>query len=257
MLGMVFNSSRRPFADKTVRLALNFAVDRQAILSQVLKSRGVIAHGPVWPLHWAYDPTVPGYTYDPVRAAAILDVAFGRSRTKTVQVPSQVPSRFHFTCLLPENFPLWERMALLVQKELFDVGIDMKLESLPAQEFTRRIGSGDFEAVFMEFIGGPSISRPYVFWHSASSRNFSGYHDPVVDQALDTVRRAPDDETYRTGVRALQQGMIADPPGIFLAWGQTARAVSRRFQVAATPNGDILGSVRSWRLASSPVAATQ
>ena len=31
--------------------------------------------GPAWPHHWAFDSTVPNMTYDPSRAAALLDEA--------------------------------------------------------------------------------------------------------------------------------------------------------------------------------------
>jgi ABC-type transport system substrate-binding protein len=152
-----------------------------------------------------------------------------------------------FTCLLIDNLALWERMALLVQKQLFDVGVDMQLESLPAEVFNKRVVQGDFDAVFLESIGGTSISKPFSFWYSQSPVNYFHYHNGATDEALDAIRGAPDDQTYRIAVRRLQQSMIADPPAIFLAWGQTARAVSRRFQVPNTPGSDILASVGSWQ----------
>lgn len=254
--GVVFNSRRGSLKDPRVRQALNFAVNRQLILERALGGHGVVAHAPIWPLHWAYDRTIVGFTYDPVRARAILDSAASLQKRSRGAGSPVSPARFRFTCLLPENFGIWERMALLVQKQLFEVGVDMKLEALPPDKFLERLSRGDFDAVFLE-LSGASMSRPYVFWHSASPRNWFGYRNHFVDEPLDHIRRASDDQAYRAAVAELQRAMIANPPAIFLAWGQTARAVSRRFQVVSAPDNDILSSVGAWRVAESSASIVQ
>ena len=95
------------------------------------------------------------------------------------------------------------------------------------------------------------MSRAYVFWHSQSPRNAFGYRDSGVDQAFEAIRRSPagDDDAYRGAVRDLQRRMIGSPPGIFLAWGQTARAVSTRFQVPEEKDrDDVLQTLSRWQL---------
>jgi ABC-type transport system substrate-binding protein len=150
--------------------------------------------------------------------------------------------------LLPEAFVLWERMALLVQKQLFSIGVDMRIETISDQEFNSRIQKSDFEAVFGEVNGGPPLARPFIFWHSSGQFNFFGYRSRAVDEAFDTIRASADDTSYRDGVRQLQQGMTADPPGVFLAWGQTARAVSRSFEIPTGPEErDIWAFLNGWR----------
>src|SRR5205823_119045 len=70
--GLVFNSRRPFFRDQRVRLALNYAIDRSAIITQALKGLGVPAFTPTWPQHWAYDASLPTYAFDPARASALL-----------------------------------------------------------------------------------------------------------------------------------------------------------------------------------------
>jgi hypothetical protein len=41
--------------------------------------------------------------------------------------------------------------------------------------------------------------------------------------------------------------MVNDPPAIFLAWRDRARAVSSRFHVVAEPGADVLFTLREWR----------
>lgn len=254
VFGVAFNSRRPSLEDRRVRQALNFAVNRQQVLDQALKGRGVMADGPVWPAHWAYDSFVGGYGYDPTRASAILDAADRRLERDSSTLAR--PARLRFSCLLIENLELWERMALLVQRQLFDIGVDMKLEPVSASIFSQRISKGDFDAAFLEIIGGYSMVRPYVFWYSRSPQNSFGYHNEDSDRAFEDIRQAFDDDAYRAAVGRLQQSMVADPPGIFLAWGQTARAVSRKFVVPNDPDRDVLLRVSEWQLAGTQTKAT-
>ena len=55
------------------------------------------------------------------------------------------------------------------------------------------------------------------------------------------------DEEYRAAVHGFQQAIVQDPPAIFLAWSERARAVSRRFDVPVEPGRDILTTLRLWR----------
>jgi ABC-type transport system substrate-binding protein len=202
----------------------------------------------VWPEHWAFDPSVTSHAYDPGRAAALLDAAgVRREHQPDVGRPS---ARFHFTCLFPENLPLWERIALLSQRNLAEIGVDMALESVPIGEFNRRLATGNFDAVLLELIIGNSASRPFTFWHSQSTQNLWGYKSPEIDQALEGIRRASTDTEYREAFRTFQNEIQTDPPAVFLALGETSRAVSKRFQVVAPRGSDILPTISDWKLGS-------
>jgi peptide/nickel transport system substrate-binding protein len=243
--GVVFNIRRPMFRDPEVRKALSYAVDRATIVERAFHGHGTVANGPVWPLHWAYDTSVQGYLYDPARAAASLSKAFAADRKKGTIQP-----RLNFVCLIPENFQLWERLALMVQRDLAEIGVDMALEAVPAASFSQRIAMGEFDAVLMEIVSGFSVSRPFAFWHSSGLHRFSGYQNESVDSALEDLRRATGDTEYKQAFGRFQKAIFDDPPAIFLAWGETARAVSRRFDVVKAPGGDIRMSISDWKLAS-------
>jgi ABC-type transport system substrate-binding protein len=251
---VVFNSRRKPFDNWQVRRALNYAINRERLITRAFNERGQTASTPLWPLHWAYDSSVPGFSFDPARASALLNAA-KIPEVDSAQRNDSVPGRFHFTCLVPENFALWERMALIVQRDLAEIGVAMNIESVPFEVFNQRIGSGDFDAVTIELIVGNTASRPFTFWSSQSSQNNWGYRNASLDRALEDLRRAPDDTQYRDAFRRVQLQSLDDPPAIFLALGQITRAVSKRFDVVAPPNTDILPSIPDWRLAA-PAART-
>jgi ABC-type transport system substrate-binding protein len=97
--------------------------------------------------------------------------------------------------------------------------------------------------------------RPYWFWHTDGPYNWGKFSSVPVDTALDSIRHAPDDAAYKAGVAAFQRAIVDDPPAIFLAWSERARAVSTRFEVPVEPGRDILSTLRLWRPVGEPRAA--
>lgn len=249
---IALNSERSQFASTTVRRALNAALDREQLIRKVLKGQGIAANGPLWPEHWAYDSALRGYGYDPSLAGATLDAAGLRVRESA----GGRRTRFSFTCIVPEDWLTWARMALEVQKQLYDIGVDMQLEPLSAEEYDKRLRNSDFEAVMIELWSGPTFSRPYVFWRSGGKRtayNVFRYRNPTADRWFDAIRSSRSDAEYRLAAGELQRTLLEDPPGLFLAWSQRTRAISRKFDVPVEPGRDPMAAF--WRLKANTYAS--
>ena len=67
-----FNVEKKPFTDKRVRQALNHAVNRDAIVRDILKGTGIPAVGPLLPGTWGFEPNVHKYAYDVAAAKKLL-----------------------------------------------------------------------------------------------------------------------------------------------------------------------------------------
>ena len=226
---LVFDLQRGPFKSLQVRKALNMAVNRAALIEKALYGNAEPSAGPLYPKHWAYDSAVPAYSFDPLAASAILDTAgYPIARGNR----TQAPARFRFTCLLPEGFPVWEKVALEVQRDLFNVGVDMQFKVVNLSEFSTRMSSGDFEAVFVSMSSGPTPSRPYVWWRSArrfKGKNIFGYENEEAERQFEVLLRSTNEAAIRSASSALQRVFHEDPPALFIAWDKRARAISRRF----------------------------
>jgi peptide/nickel transport system substrate-binding protein len=140
-----------------------------------------------------------------------------------------------------------ERLALFVQRQLQAIGVDLEFEVMPVDAAMEKVYKGDFDVFLADASHGPTLIRAYWFWHSRGPFNWGHFASSAVDAALDAIRDAPDDETYRTAVGDFQRAIVNDPPAIFLAWSQRARAVSTRFEVPMEPGRDILSTLRLWR----------
>ena len=243
---IAFNSQASPFRSEVVRRALNAAVNRDALITNVLQGQGQAATGPLWPRHWAYDASIQPFSFDPRAAVSLLETA-GLSLRTADGTNGRPPARLRFTCLLPADFTLLERIGLEVQKQLYDIGVDMQFEVVPIQEYDSRIREGRFEAVLVDMTSGPTLARPYVFWGSARRDGLHafGYENAEAARLFELLRTSVNEAAVRSAVGRLQRVLLEDPPALFLAWNERARAVRRRFDVGE-PGRDPLFTIWQW-----------
>ena len=234
------NHMRPPFRDANVRVAMNMGIDRGALIDQGLKGFGIPAYDHFWPAHWAVDSSRSRIDRDRGKAISLL-----QERFPVKAAPPRMPSRFRFHCLVYE--PL-ERLGLALQRQFAEMGIDMSIETLQLGPLVARTLKGDFDAFLFEMASARSLSFPYRFWHSpAPGAQMPQFGYASADAMLDRVRYARSDDEIRAAVADLQAHFKADPPAIFLAWSETARAVTTRFVVPREQDEDIFHSIFRWK----------
>src|SRR5690606_15119800 len=69
---IVLNCAREPFDDPKVRLAMNYAIDKEFLSKTLFNNTSVVATGIIPPGMLGYDPQRSGYPYDPGRAKQLL-----------------------------------------------------------------------------------------------------------------------------------------------------------------------------------------
>jgi peptide/nickel transport system substrate-binding protein len=241
-----FNVRNPILKNAAVRQALSYAIDRQAVIDNGLNGQGMLADGPIWPYHWAYSTAQKTYTYNTEAATIQLDSA--GFRMKPAAKPGEMPRRFKLRCVTVSNQSRFEKIALVLQKQLYAVGVDLQIEALPADELVKRITSGDFDTVLIQRASGRSLGWTYRTFHSLKIP--TGYS--AADKVLDRLRSTTIDTQVRSAVSDLQQIFHDDPPAIFIAWPKVTRAVSTKFVVPEEPGRDVLSSLWQWRVAEPP-----
>jgi peptide/nickel transport system substrate-binding protein len=238
---LLFNVRHPILKSPAVRQALSYAVDRQAIISSGLNRQGTVAEGPIWPFHWAYSTAQKTYTHNTEAATLRLDAA--GLTLKPPREKGRMPSRLRFRCLTLAKDLRYEKIALVIQKQLYEIGVDMEIEPLSSQELVKRLTSGQFDTVLFERTSGRSLAWTYLTFHS--SMNSNGY--TAADGVLDRLRRTTDEGEVRTAVSDLQQIFHNDPPAIFIAWPQVARVVSTKFVVPEEKGRDVMSTLFQWK----------
>jgi ABC-type transport system substrate-binding protein len=244
---LAFNTRSGVLREPAIRIALNYAVDRQGIVEQVLHGHGVVAHGPIWVGHYAASTGLESrYRYEPARADAILNRA-GIPRTLLAGGGDGMHGRLRFNCVVPRS-QIHEHVALLLQKQFFVVGIDMRISVVSPGDLVANVTNGTYDAVLLDLAGGPTLLRAYQFWHSSGAGSAFRFGNGEADAELDMLYSAPDEKVLRDAVVRVQGRMDANPPAVFLFWPDVGRAVSKRFTVPRSDQ-DILTTMWRWQLA--------
>jgi peptide/nickel transport system substrate-binding protein len=131
-----FNLDNPHLADRRVRQAIAYAIDRQAIIDQVHGGHATLMQSylPAWHPLYAGDAALPDYAYDPDRARALLrEAGYDLSQTPAVH-PTRGPLRLRLDSM---DVAPWTRppTAALIQKQLAAVGIEVEVKFHPWKEF--------------------------------------------------------------------------------------------------------------------------
>jgi peptide/nickel transport system substrate-binding protein len=250
-LPLVFNVAHPILRKVEIRRALVQAINPGEILARALRGQGRIAHGPIWPLHWAYEETVK-QEFSPELARAALDRS-GYPQPKSDRA-GELRARFRVRCLVNSEDSQDERIALMVQRQLSDVGVHLEIELLPMEDLIRRIRDGKFETYMVRANASRTLERTYRFWRSTSLLNIptQNSHYTGADALLDQLRRSTSDEEVRTAVRALAARFKEDAPAAFIAWLEITRAVDGKFDVGVAPGEDPFANIGRWKVAGQP-----
>jgi peptide/nickel transport system substrate-binding protein len=211
-------------ADRRVRQAIGYAIDRDAIVRYLRRGLAQPAVGVVPPLSWAYAADAFQFTCDPARAQALLDAA--GFRDPDGPGPTM---RLRLTLKVSTN-EFYRLQATVIQQDLRKVGIDLDVRSYEFATLSKDVASGNFQLVTLQWVG---ISDPDMLrrvFHSKQvppvgfNRGF--YSNPDVDRVIDAATEATDDETRARLYREAQQRIAEDAPYISL-WYKTNVAVAR------------------------------
>jgi len=139
-----FNTEKKPFDDKRVRQAMNYAVNKKAIIDAVFLGSGVPATNPIPPTIWSYNKDVKDYPYDPEKAKKLLAEA-GLANGFEMDLWAMPVQR-------PYN-PNARRMAEVIQADLAKIGVTAKIVTFEWAEYLKRSAAGEHQTVLLGWTG--------------------------------------------------------------------------------------------------------
>ena len=246
---LVFNTRRPLFDDPRLRVALSHAIDREAIIEGVFRGHASVASG-IWPKHWVYGGVDLARRHDPKHADRLL-TELGFERPSSIDPPAgKHSSRLRFETLVGFDQAQVERIALLLQRQLRQVGVEMEIDAKPFVEVDTQIFTrpDSWDAVLLRLNTARNLTRLYTYWHSSQQIAVSGFTG--ADDALEALRSSVTDAAIRTAASEVQRILFEEAPAVFLASAEDARAVSRRFVVPDEPGRDVVETLWQWRVAA-------
>lgn len=250
------------FQEKEVRQALLYALDRSALIDRVLAGQGLVAHSPILPTTWAYDPSVKQYLYDPERAIGLLD-ASGWVDSDADRIRDKEGVALAFTLLTGDD-PVMTHMAEEITRYWQAVGVDATVRSLDGGTVTNLVRRRSFEAVLIE-VGVVADPDPYPLWHSTQTgelgQNFSGFANEEADVVMEEGRSTTDLKRRTELYRTFQQIFAEEVPSLLLYYPIYTYAVDARVRdVQLAPmlhTSDRFRNIGAWYMATEEFVVTE
>lgn len=246
-VSLVVNHRDRLLGRVEMRRALHLGIDREEIVRVGMRGRGQATVNPIWPFHWAFEQRQDSAAPRRDVAAAIAELERLGMRLQTF--PDAPPSRARIHTMVYSEDPQYERIALLLQRQLHDIGVDLVIQMLTMEEITKRIARGDFETYIVPTNASRTLERLYRAWHSGGDEGpaqlNTGYTG--ADDVLRNLRGSTDDASFRRNVQLLGRQFEEDIPAVFIAWMEVTRAVSRSVSVEDADDRDPFTMLWRWR----------
>ncbi|MFZ3087636.1 MAG: peptide-binding protein [Methylotenera sp.] len=234
---MGFNLKHKPFDDVRVRRAINYAIDKQEIIDGVYLGLGINIASPYKPgTRWSNPALVP-YPYDPAKARALLkEAGFICCNSDGILMRNGKP--FSFEIVTNQNKER-EKSAVLIQRRLKEVGIDVKIRAIEWASFISRfIKTGDFDVVVLGWGLGLDPDQ-YNIWHSSQQApgqfNFIGYNNPAVDKLLEQGRLELNPDKRMKIYHEFARVLLEDSPIVYLSAGYGLTAIHKRVKGIDNP----------------------
>lgn len=218
---LIFNLQAPELDKAETRRAIALAIDRKALVRGSLAGLAEPAESPVLSGSWAYNPQAAGQvTYDPAEAGRLLEAAGWKLGADGIRIRNGE----RLGLVLTANIDLPQDVATAGQiaAALKMVGVEVK-QALVSRDtlLNTYLAPGAFHMALTGWRAAGADPDISTYWHSAQGSaagnlNFTGWHNPAADQALDAALATPDQSARAADYRTFQSLFVADTPGTIL-----------------------------------------
>jgi peptide/nickel transport system substrate-binding protein len=231
-----WNANRPLFADKSLRQALRYFIDKDNLIERVLFGLGVPVEGPIFVERPEYDHDLPTHVFDPEEGKRRLAEAGWKDLDGDGVLDRRAPDGsvipLKFEIMANSGNAVRKAMGLAIIDEMRRAGIKVSLRELDWTIMLERLDQLDYDAVLLAW--GMSITEPdpYQIWHSSQrdgGSNRIGFANAEVDRILEANREEFDPEKRRELMLRFQKIIHEEQPYTFLYMPYAITAWDRRF----------------------------
>lgn len=220
------------FHDRELRRAITLAIDRKALVRNLLDTFALVPIGPVVRPYPTTDPTLSQLPYDSARAARLLD-SLGWVRRGADGIRARNGRDLAFTIIIPANSLNRQRGGVVIQDQLRRVGVKVNLESMDFSTEISREERGTFDAALAAGSFGASPDGTWDAWSSKgfvpNGSNYGHYDNPAFDASLDTALKADSTDSRDAFSRAYAI-INEDAPAVWLYEARKIIGLHRRIR---------------------------
>ena len=218
-------------SNRDVRMAIGYAIDREAIVRHLRRGLATVAVGIVPPMSWAFEGRAFDFRHDPAEARRLLDAAGFPDPDGAGPEP-----RFALT-IRTSTSETYRVQAAVIQHDLAQVGIRLEVRSTELPTLLGDAARGNFQLYTLQFVGVTDPDMLRRVYHSKqqppAGLNRVFYRNAEVDALIEQAALPATDDARRALYGRAQQIIAEDAPYIPL-WYRTNVAVCQPDIVGVT-----------------------
>jgi peptide/nickel transport system substrate-binding protein len=226
-----WNQSKEYFKDKTVRVALTSAFDRESVAKNIGMGYSKVISGPFYLKGKQNDSEIKPWPYDPEKAKTLLTEA-GWVDNNNDGIREKNGVKFQFKLSYSSGGATTERIVKAFKDDLAKVGIDVILDPVEWSIYLTRMHSRDFDASIAGW-GGTIESDPYQLFHSSQidgGSNYCGFSSAEGDKLIEVARRTLDPNERYELYHQFHKLLHEEQPYTFLLARPTFVFLDKRFE---------------------------
>ena len=229
MYFLAMNVTHKPFDNKLVRQAINYAVDPTQIIKHIYEGNGYLMNGPLGSNVIGFDPKMKRYPYDPKKAKELLDKA-GFSQGLDVKL--------YFS---PDRYPKAKEVCQVIADQMAKAGIKTELVSQEFVIFWGKEGVNGGKLGFY-YVGRPAADADTVYdqyFRSGVSPRIQ-YKNPEFDKLVDEEQKTGDPKKREAILQQAGRILMDDAPLVPLYTLAEIYGVARNVVWKARPDEKIM-----------------
>jgi ABC-type transport system substrate-binding protein len=223
-------AANSPFKDVRVRQALNYCIDRPALVS-LLNGTAEPAIGWVKPNDPAFGKPANRYSFDPAKGKALLAAAgYGVQKPLAFKVMTSGAGAGQMVAL-PMNEMLQQNLK---QACGVDVSFDVVEWNVLLNSARLAPDNPGLHGAMALNVGSPSSDVGMMTRYFAASNfspngnNFAQWKDDKAEAAMDTLASATDQATINASYRTMQERLVDNPPWLYIVHDLNPRALNKK-----------------------------
>lgn len=211
---LMINTSKAPLGERSTRLAIAHAIDRNSLNEQANKGFPDVADGPFAAnvLGHLDETGFPGF-----------DLKAAKAQVAAMEKAGQDTS----LSLLTSAGPVAVRQAQIQKEMLEAAGFTITLVVETEGDLIARVISGDYELASFRNQPGEDPDMDHIWWYGDSNPvNFGRFDDPVINANLDKARSNPDPKARQAAYEAINRQFAKQVWNVWLWFAPWAVAES-------------------------------
>lgn len=221
------------FADKRVRQAMTYLIDRERIIKEIYLGYGEVALSPFNANSKQHDPKLMARPYDEAKGIELLREAGYEDRNGDGVLEDADGKPFEFELVYAQSSEDTGRMVLFLKDILARAGILLKPKPSEWSVMLDLMNKRDFAAITLGWTSGLETDL-YQIFHSSQiagkGNNFISYRNPDLDRLIDEARATVDEEKRMPLWRAAEDELYEDQPYTFLMRRKSLIFIDRRIK---------------------------